>query len=208
MYLIMNNRGQYLKTTLDKISFVNNKTMADSFNSKRESTDYIVKHFPKRKRKQYHVAFVSDLVEPLSNKESIISQTDLNNNISVDNTISTPKIDYIKKLQDIVDTYLVPEMEKYKSEVKKYDDMILDIRHYIRDDSTKANASWGYKIFKTLQIVERQRADCKKEFQRINTLKYNIQKSLTDFNNFEYEPYNNREIKNVVEFINNITDYK
>ena len=123
MYLIMNNRGQYLKTTIDKISFVNNKTMADSFNSKRESTDYIIKHFPKRKRKQYHVAFVSDLVEPLSNKESIISQIDLNNNISVDNTISTPKFDYIKKLQDIIDTYLVPEMEKYKSEVKKYDDI-------------------------------------------------------------------------------------
>ena len=65
----------------------------------------------------------------------------------------------------------------------------------------KANACMGYKIFKRLQEVERKRANCKKELQRLVKLQSGIQNAITESENFEYEPYRNRIIENMLEFI-------
>ena len=81
--------------------------------------------------------------------------------------------------------------------------MILDIRHYIRDENMNANACMGYKIFKRLQIVERKRVVCKKELQRLLKLQTGIQNSITESENFEYEPYRNRIVTDMIGFIEN-----
>ena len=61
MYLITNKNGKYLKETLDSISFVSNVILAEKFNSQREASDYIIKHFPKKQRRYYRISFVSDI---------------------------------------------------------------------------------------------------------------------------------------------------
>lgn len=198
MYLITNKNGKYLKETLDSISFVSNVILAEKFNSQREASDYIIKHFPKKKRRYYRISFVSDI--------------DDNFTASTSNTPENPAepqpqavecLSFTETIQQAINTYLSPDIDKYKAELKQYDDMILDIRHYIRDENMNANACMGYKIFKRLQIVERKRVVCKKELQRLLKLQTGIQNSITESENFEYEPYRNRIVTNMLEFIDN-----
>lgn len=198
MYLITNKNGKYLKETLDSISFVSNVIIAEKFNSQREASDYIIKHFPKKKRRYYRISFVSDI--------------DDNFTASTSNTPENPAepqpqaakcLSFTETIQQAINTYLSPDIDKYKAELKQYDDMILDIRHYIRDENMNANACMGYKIFKRLQIVERKRVVCKKELQRLLKLQTGIQNSITESENFEYEPYRNRIVTNMLEFIDN-----
>lgn len=198
MYLITNKNGKYLKETLDSISFVSNVIIAEKFNSQREASDYIINHFPKKKRRYYRISFVSDI--------------DDNFTASTSNTPENPAepqpqaakcLSFTETIQQAINTYLSPDIDKYKAELKQYDDMILDIRHYIRDENMNANACMGYKIFKRLQIVERKRVVCKKELQRLLKLQTGIQNSITESENFEYEPYRNRIVTNMLEFIDN-----
>lgn len=198
MYLITNKNGKYLKETLDSISFVSNVIIAEKFNSQREASDYIIKHFPKKKRRYYRISFVSDI--------------DDNFTASTSNTPENPAepqpqaakcLSFTETIQQAINTYLSPDIDKYKAELKQYDDMILDIRHYIRDENTNVNACMGFKIFKRLQSVERKRVICKKELQRLLKLQAGIQTSITESENFEYEPYRNRIVTNMLEFIDN-----
>lgn len=79
--------------------------------------------------------------------------------------------------------------------------MILDIRHYLRNKDTKLNACQGWKVMVKLQKIERERADCKKELQRVAMLKSSIKKAVKESEQFEYDEYKNREIENVAEYI-------
>lgn len=194
VYLIKDKSGRYLKTTVDKTTFTTNEVMADTFNSQREATDYIHKRFPKRRRRLYKIVFINDVID-------LTPDTNIQSNIN-----------YFDKSQQQIDKLIQvsinPEIEKYRVQLIKYDDMILDIRHYIRDETTKANACWGYKIFKALQDIERKRAECKKELQRIVMLKNKLEKALIDTKDFDYEPYKYREIQDINEYINNPNTYQ
>lgn len=204
MYLIKDSSGRYLKTTVNKITFIANETMADTFRSQREATDYIRKRFHKKSRRFYKPIYISDVVEPLSSaKTSIKTNKDISTEIN--------KIDWFGKSQKqiniIVQQQLNPLIEQYRSELMQYDDVILDLRHYIRDETTKANACWGYMIFKAMQDAERKRAECKKELQRILLLKSNLEKSMTSTQEFEYEPYKYRVIQDIEQYIKNPKEY-
>ena len=204
MYLIKDSSGKYVKTTVDKLLFTTNATMADTFRSQREAADYIRKRFSKKRRRFYKTVYINDVVEPLSSaKTSIKTNKDISTEIN--------KIDWFGKSQKqiniIVQQQLNPLIEQYRSELMQYDDVILDLRHYIRDETTKANACWGYMIFKAMQDAERKRADCKKELQRILLLKTNLEKSLISTQEFEYEPYKYRVIQDIEQYIRNPKEY-
>ena len=198
MYLITNKNGKYLKETLDSISFVSNVIIAEKFNSQREASDYIIKHFPKKKRRYYRISFVSDIDDNFTASTSSTPE-----NPAEPQPQAAECLSFTETIQQAINTYLSPDIDKYKAELKQYDDMILDIRHYIRDENMNANACMGYKIFKRLQIVERKRVICKKELQRLLKLQAGIQTSITESENFEYEPYRNRIVTNMLEFIDN-----
>lgn len=198
MYLITNKNGKYLKETLDNIAFVSNAIIAEKFNSQREASDYIIKHFPKKKRRYYRISFVSDVGDDFT-----ISTSHTPENIVEDKENTTNSLSFSETIQQAINTFLSPDIDKYKAELKQYDDMILDIRHYIRDENMNANACMGYKIFKRLQIVERKRVVCKKELQRLLKLQTGIQNSITESENFEYEPYRNRIVTDMIGFIEN-----
>ncbi len=194
MYLIKDKSDRYLKTTVDKITFTANETMADTFYSQREAADYMRKRFPKKRRRLYKIVFIDNVID-------LTPDTNIQSNI-----------DYFDKSQQQIDNLIQvsinPEIEKYRVQLIKYDDMILDIRHYIRDETTKVNACLGYKIFKALQDIERKRAECKKELQRIMMLKNKLEKALIDAKDFDYEPYKYREIYDINEYINNPNTYQ
>ena len=129
MYLIKDSSGKYVKTTVDKLSFTTNATMADTFRSQREAADYIRKRFSKKRRRFYKTVYINDVVEPLSSaKTSIKTNKDISTEIN--------KIDWFGKSQKqiniIVQQQLNPLIEQYRSELMQYDDVILDLRHYIK----------------------------------------------------------------------------
>lgn len=198
MYLITNKNGKYLKETLDSISFVSNVILAEKFNSQREASDYIIKHFPKKKRRYYRISFVSDIDDNFTTSTSNTPE-----NPAEPQPQAAECLSFTETIQQAINTYLSPDIDKYKAELKQYDDMILDIRHYIRDENTNVSACMGFKIFKRLQSVERKRVICKKELQRLLKLQAGIQTSITESENFEYEPYRNRIVTNMLEFIDN-----
>ena len=114
---------------------------------------------------------------------------------------SNKYLDTITGFDGFVDTYLTPEIEKYSKELSRYDKQIQDIRHFIRDESTKLNAYQGYQVFAKMQELERKRVSVKKELQRYAYLRARINKAVRYFEDFEYEEYKNREIEDVRAFL-------
>lgn len=211
MYLLSDNTGKYVKISADnKITFTSNESLADTFNSKREVIDFIRKKFPKKKRKDYkpvkcacNFPIVSDSLIDLYNNESSVAYGKCLGQPTM--SLSLNSFDDVPTtIKAMIDTYLVPKIDKYTAKVKKYDGMILDIRHYIRDPKTKANACWGFMIFQAQQKLERKRAEAKKELQRFTAFKNSILKAIKEFEEFEYEEYKNRQINNIVDFINDV----
>lgn len=196
MYLIKDRLSRYLKISIDnKITYTPNECLATPFPSEREAADFIRKTFNKKTRKNYKVAkcannFVSDLKFHQSSNEQMI-----------DEVIDDRYVKSIQSFGEIIDTYLTPEIEKYTQQLQKYDGMILDIRHWLRDQNTKLNACQGYQAMKKLQDIERERATCKKELQRVAILRGNIRKACNKAENFEYEEYKYRQIEDVRAFL-------
>ena len=65
----------------------------------------------------------------------------------------------------------------------------------------KLNVCQGYQVVKKLQDIERARAACKKELQRVSALRNNVRKACQESVSFEYEDYKNRQIDDVRTFI-------
>lgn len=188
MYLIQYKTGKYLKLTLDnKIIFTANENLAEIFSSEQEAIDFIRKAFIKRKRKSYKVIYC----------EGVSNLTETAKEEKIDDRYE----DSIEGFYNVINTYLNPDIEQRTQQLRKYDDMILDIRHYLRDKDTKLNACQGYKTMVVLQKLERERASCKKELKRATMLKSSVLKAVTESETFDYEKYKNRCIENVAEYI-------
>lgn len=192
MYLIKDKSDRYLKINIDnKVKFVSNETLADVFPSEREANDFIRKFFRKKTRKNYKVVRCdNDFVSDLKTHQSSTTQ-------EIDDGYTKG----IQAFDEIINTYLNPEIEKYTEQLREYDYMILDIRHWLRDKKTKLNACQGYQAMKKLQDIERERVDCKKELQRVAMLRGSIRKACNESVNFEHEEYKYKQIKNMEEFL-------
>lgn len=192
MYLIQAKSNKFLKTSANNsVAFTTNETLADVFNSEREADDFIRKTFSKKVRKKYRVVKCdNDFVPELKIYQS-----------SNDKKVNDKFVKSIQAFDEIINTYLNPEIEKYTKQLREYDYMILDIRHWLRDKKTKLNACQGYQAMKKLQDIERKRVECKKELQRVAILRGNIRKACNKAENFEYEEYKYKQIENMEEFL-------
>jgi len=192
MYQIQDKNNRYLKISIDnKISFTNNESLADVFPSEREATDFIRKAFKKKTRKNYKaVRCDNDFVSDLQSYQS-----------SENEKIADRYIKSIEGFEKVISTYLDPEIERYTQELQKFDGVILDIRHWLRDENTKLNASQGYQVMKKLQDIERERVVCKKQLQRVAILRGCVRKACTKSETFEYDDYKNRQIEDVKVFL-------
>ena len=127
MYLVQDTHNRFLKRNADnKITFTNSESLADIFPSEREANDYIRKTFGKKARKKYRAVRSENDSSP-----EIIS---FKQTISED---ATEKYRLgIESFDEAIQTHLDPEIEKYIQKLQEYDGMILDIRHWLRDEKT------------------------------------------------------------------------
>lgn len=196
MFVVIDQHGRYLNDNSGNALFVRNAINAYKFNSEREAQDCIRKIFIKKKRRNYKVR---QYFEP----QAVTSQKQSNEDKSVLPASTAICVDYEKTIAEVLTKSLDPVIEQYRTQVSTYDKMLSDIRHYIRDENTSLNACMGYKVFKSMQDLERKRAIAKREHRRLTTLRQNVEKAIEDAKEFKYEPYQNRVIEDVVGFIAN-----
>ena len=192
MYLIQDTNNRYIKkTTNNQITYTYSESIADVFPSEREANDFIRKMFSKKARKKYRAV--------KSENDSELELVPLKPDVAKESTVNLKSS--IDSFNETIHTHLDPEIESYSKKLQEYDGMILDIRHWLRDENTKLNVCQGYQVVKKLQDIERARAACKKELQRVSALRNNVRKACQESVSFEYEDYKNRQIDDVRTFI-------
>lgn len=196
MFVIIDQHGKYLNSNSSNALFVRNANNAYKFPSEREAQDCIRKIFAKKKRKNYKV-------RQYFGSQAVITQKQKDANKAVLPVSTAICVDYEKAITEAVTKSLEPMIENYRNQLSTYDKMLSDIRHYIRDENTSLNACMGYKAFRSMQDLERKRADVKRELRRLTNLKQNVEKAIKEAKEFKYEPYQNRVIEDVVGFIAN-----
>lgn len=153
MYQIKDTNNRFIKKTIDnKITYTYSESLADVFPSEREANDFIRKMFSKKARKKYRAVKSENdtAAELIPLKPSSAEESTANLKSSIDS------------FDETIHTQLDPEIEKYSQELQKYDGMILDIRHWLRNENTKLNVCQGYQVVKKIQDIERVRETCKK----------------------------------------------
>ena len=192
MYLIQDTNNRFIKkTTNNQITYTYSESLADEFPSEREANDFIRKMFSKKARKKYRAV--------KSENDSELELVPLKPDVAKESTVNLKSS--IDSFNETIHTHLDPEIESYSKKLQEYDGMILDIRHWLRDENTKLNVCQGYQVVKKLQDIERARAACKKELQRVSALRNNVRKACQESVSFEYEDYKNRQIDDVRTFI-------
>lgn len=140
----------------------------------------------------------NQMKKSMRNTVAVVGCTD------VKNTEDALKLDTVSELQFVKDDIrnkLSQKKNKCSEKLQYYDDMILDIRHYIRDDKTKLNACQAAKVLYKLQKIERCRADVKRELQRIQQIFQGIDDVIKTANNFKYDDYKPRVIHDMSDFL-------
>ena len=192
MYLIQDTNNRFIKkTTNNQITYTYSESLADVFPSEREANDFIRKMFSKKARKKYRAV--------KSENDSELELVPLKPEVAKESTVNLKSS--IDSFNETIHTHLDPEIESYSKKLQEYDGMILDIRHWLRDENTKLNVCQGYQVVKKLQDIERARAACKKELHRVSALRNNVRKACQESVSFEYEDYKNRQIDDVRTFI-------
>lgn len=192
MYVIQDTNNRYIKkTTNNQITYTYSESLADVFPSEREANDYIRKMFSKKARKKYRAV--------KSENDSESELVPLKPDVAKESTVNLKSS--IDSFNETIHTHLDPEIESYSKKLQEYDGMILDIRHWLRNENTKLNVCQGYQVVKKLQDIERAREACKKELQRVSALRNNVRKACQESVSFEYEDYKNRQIDDVRTFI-------
>ena len=192
MYLIQDTNNRYIKkTTNNQITYTYSESLADVFPSEREANDFIRKMFSRKARKKYRAV--------KSENDSELELVPLKPDVAKESTVNLKSS--IDSFNETIHTHLDPEIESYSKKLQEYDGMILDIRHWLRDENTKLNVCQGYQVVKKLQDIERARETCKKELQRVTALRNAVRKACQESVSFEYEDYKNRQIDDVRTFI-------
>ena len=192
MYLIQDTNNRFIKkTTNNQITYTYSESLADVFPSECEANEFIRKMFSKKARKKYRAV--------KSENDSELELVPLKPDVAKESTVNLKSS--IDSFNETIHTHLDPEIESYSKKLQEYDGMILDIRHWLRDENTKLNVCQGYQVVKKLQDIERARAACKKELQRVSALRNNVRKACQESVSFEYEDYKNRQIDDVRTFI-------
>ena len=192
MYLIQDTNNRFIKkTTNNQITYTYSESIADVFPSEREANDFIRKMFSRKARKKYRAV--------KSENDSELELVPLKPDVAKESTVNLKSS--IDSFNETIHTHLDPEIESYSKKLQEYDGMILDIRHWLRDENTKLNVCQGYQVVKKIQDIERARETCKKELQRVTALRNAVRKACQESVSFDYEDYKNRQIDDVRAFI-------
>ena len=186
MYVIRERSGKYLKSTSNKITLTTNETLANNFSTFQDAFDFINNRIAKRRRNLFTPVEIRVESKKVSKLIPEYSLGDSN---------------IYNQIEESIEILIKEEIARLEKKVDYYDDVILDIRHYIRNDNTKVNACYGYKIFQLLQLVERKRISCKEEIIRLNKFQYKFDNLLGSVSTFSLEPYKPRVLNDIENYI-------
>lgn len=192
MFVITYTDGKFVKRTATKTTTTSSEHLADTFKTIEDANKFIDTYIPKKRRRYYMIQESN-----IKDSEKVINKLKPHTTKVLDKPSNV-----YDKLKELMETVIDDELIKLEKQIATYDDMILDIRHYIRDENTKFNTVYGYKVLKLLQDIERKRLSCKYEIARIEQLKLKLSKDLISFEKFEFEPYKPRVITNIDDYIN------
>ena len=157
--------------------------------SKNEAEKYINNQIRKSQRELYYVSEC---------KSKTIMSTQNN---SENNAIKNQVVSELKSIKSDIVRKFSKQKDKCIEKLQYYDGVILDIRHYIRNENTRLNACQAAKVLYKLQQIERSRADVKREIARINLIQDTIDSTINNADNFEYAPYKPRVIEDMDNFL-------
>ena len=143
--------NHYIRVVNNVPSVVTDVRKATVF-QRNEAEKYINNQVKKSQRSLYTVQKIS----PLS---------------PVDTYKKTDTISELNEIKVAVQNKFSDRKRKLTEKIQYCDGVILDIRHYIRDNNTRLDACRAAKTLYKLQKIERDRADIKRELQRIEKYK-------------------------------------
>lgn len=187
LYVIKKDK-YYVKVVNNVPTLVSTLDKATTFKTG-EADKYIKNQIKKNLRNQYIVETVE--IKP---KHKI-------NDIPEPEFVKTDVLSSLKEVRKSIISQLSDKQHEYLDKLQYYDDAILDIRHYIRDESTRLNACQAANVLYRLQRIERKRAEVKCELKRIYQVFDSIDNAISVANEFHYTPYKPRVIENMDEFM-------
>lgn len=110
-------------------------------------------------------------------------------------------ISELKAAESKVLDSLIKEKTRLQQTIEYYDNVVCDILHFMREESTRLNACQAAKTFYKQQEVTRQRALAKKELNRILAVERFMSNAIEVAENFDYDEYKPREVLDMSIFI-------
>ena len=147
MYNVIKKSDYYVKAVGNSPVLVSTLDKATLFKVG-EAEKYIKNRIRKNVRNEYQIvqteiqdvpSKISDIPKPEFKKSSVTSE--------------------LKDIKESVHKKLSDRQNMYKDKLQYYDDVILDIRHYIRDENTRLNACQAANVLYRLQRIERKRTE-------------------------------------------------
>lgn len=187
LYVIKKDK-YYVRVENNKPTLVSTVDKATTFKAG-EADKYIKNQVKKNLRSQYIIETVE-----IKSKHKI-------NDIPKPEFVKTDVLSSLKEVRKSIINQLSDKQHEYLDKLQYYDDVILDIRHYIRDESTRLNACQAANVLYRLQRIERKRAEVKCELNRIYQVFDSINNAIQVANEFNYVPYKPRVIDDMDEFM-------
>ena len=180
----------YVKVVNNNPVTVSSIKQATPFESVKEAQTYINKQIRKSIRNQYRAEPVAKQPEKNMMYEGANIEVKKTNVVSALQQVRSKMIGEMKDLQ-----------HDYIDKLQYYENVILDIRHYIRDYNTNLDTQQAANILYRLQRIERKRAEVKRELRRISNIFDSIDDAIKVADDYEYEPYKPRVIDDMGVFL-------
>lgn len=177
---ILKKNNYYVKVCNNKPTLISNVTQATKYLTSAQAENFIKNNIKGSDKVNY-----------------IVSKLETQSNETKDNSV----LDDLKSMTKQFATKYSSKKAELSSIIQKCDKIILDIRHFARDNSTRLNACQAAKTFYKQQQIERERLEAKTELSRILEVERQINKAISVADKFEFGDYKPREIKDMSRYI-------
>lgn len=201
MAFILKRDNQYIRIKKSRPVSVAELKRATKYNTVIEAEKFIENNIRPEERGLYKVVKYS--AEKSPSLASIISKPKpvVKTQPPTEITIKADIVSDLKDVKSQVATRLNHRKFELIREMERCDNIILDIRHFARDGSTRLNACQAAKAFYKQQEIDRQRMRAKMELKRINAVEDMIDTAISTAETFDYVPYKPREVEDMTEFL-------
>ena len=191
MYVVRDNTGKYCKLKpTGKVVFGLSTKDAQKFHSEREASDFIRKHWKKRAYNNFKVVCLDDYISEFQTVD-----VDMGDNAIPENMLNMPS------MQKEIHRRLTKQIEILKEDLRTCERKLCDVQHYLRHPDTELNMQQSYLTIQKLQHILRERAETKRELQRLHILRAETSRAFSSAESFEYDEYKNKAIPDIEEYL-------